>query len=554
MKRIATLMVALVMLVNTGTGYVSAYDTAIDETQTDIVETILSDAYVPADTDIDNSQGIIAVDVLSDIHVPDGMNYDIRILTRIDNALQHDSRNTYIVEFQARTRNGAVIDNTWDCQLAYDTSIFELVSLDGARNLEDAGISLAPGDTYVQIPLVQNFSRSFSQWWSPRLFAAFSENSRIGYVSMQGMTIISDPNEFPEFTTLQEIRFAFRPGKTVVDANADSIRFVRASEMQGLGGVTQQVLISDGTIKYLFGRRSGEPNTLSTPIFILDDMWDETIIVSSTTHPNGPHINLTDETIHLGNVNVMAYSTDGGIRWRRGSLPTGAAFSRLLNRDMTLFIATELDSKRKATGTFIEFPMIRRNTRVRSSSPGRAFTANPTAARYNPIWTPERIGLWYGEETWNITKRNTNIPAENTYIFAKSTNGRTPDDGESWRTVRNGMCNVLIGEPETKVQYIFRLPPVGDGSAENPYMAASRAIRIRPLAITRAPHYSIDFRSNSIRMRRGDVFTIGDGDVQQYTGTPLNISDIQAGTVITVWRAATGRRPPSAKQTIVVPW
>jgi hypothetical protein len=201
----------------------------------------------------------------------------------------------------------------------------------------------------------------------------------------------------------------------------------------------------------------------------------------------------------------------------------------------------------------IEFPLIKRNTQIRTGSPGRTFTANPTSRNYNPIWIPERIGLWYGEETWNLTKRNSHIPAENTYIFARSTNGRTPDDGESWRTVRNGMCDVAIEAPGTRNQYIFRLPPVGDGSAENPYMAASRAFKIRPMALSRAPHYSIDFRRSSIRMRRGDVFTIGDDAVQQYAGTPLCIAEIPTGTVITIWRAATGRRPPSLKQEIIIP-
>jgi hypothetical protein len=479
--------------------------------------------------------------------------YEVSIVTTIDSVNTYDSLNTYTVTFRVTAKNGAVFDG-WEYHLAYDTSVFDLLTIDGSHTLTEVlrneNATMTPGADYTVISTGfpdYNFMQVSPVPIAPTIKTAISLNNRTAYISTSGGFLSGIG--FMECT----IRFVFNPKRTVVDATTDSIRFMHRSEMRPAFGETSAISLRDGTDIHRYRKISGESDDFPRPIFELDETWAESVIVKSTTHPEGPFINLTEETIHIGNINVVAYSVNAGRSWRRGSVPTGTAFTRFFNRDMTLFIATELDLKRKPIGTFIEFPLIKQRTRIRVGSHGRSATINSTGKTFNHTWVPEGIGLWYGEETWNFTKRNSPVPAENTYIFAKSSNGLTPDAGESWRTVRNGMAEVMIEQPGVNIQYIYRLPPVGDGSAENPYTAASRVVRVRPRALSRAPSYRIDFRSNSIRMRSGDVFTIGDGSVQQFSGTPLFLTEIPVGTVITIWRAPTGRRPPSAKQEIIVP-
>jgi hypothetical protein len=165
---------------------------------------------------------------------------------------------------------------------------------------------------------------------------------------------------------------------------------------------------------------------------------------------------------------------------------------------------------------------------------------------------PERIGIWYGEETWNFTKINSDAPAENGYTFIKSTDGKKEDSREPWRYIREGKCEVIIGQPHERLVYFFRLPAIGDGSLRNPYTPASKIFRVRPLSLSREPRYKIS-RNNTITMKMGDMFIVGDGEAQPYTGMQLDVNRISSGTKIVIWRASTGRRPASLKQEIIVP-
>jgi hypothetical protein len=678
-----------------------------------------------------------------------GSNYEIRVLGRVDSAVQYNGRDTYTIDLQIRTMNGAVINGNWSCDIAYDTSVFELVTMAGTQNLSEVtpSISVVPGASYTAVPPARGFSAQFSPFWLPQIHVALSSNGAIGYVAMKAMTPMSDPNEFTTLSTLQTIRLAFRPGRSLADVTNNTIRFVLPSEMPSLGGVTSQILINDGVTYYEFGLRNGGANTLSTPIFQMEigggtqytitatagtggtvsgggtfnngavatliatpnsgqsfvgwyennvridgagttysfsvtahrtlearfealsvntvtidatagaggtvsgggtynegahvtltatpnsghrfDGWYENnnriagagatysftatanrtlearfaelivntfviiasagaggtvsgdgtynegatvtlsatpdegfrfsgwyendvringagveysftatadrtlevrftdvldVIVPSTSHATTARINLTTEEIFLDGITVAAFSVDGGIRWRRGTLPVGARFNRLFDRELTLVIAQELDSKRKPVGIFVVFPTI--------------------AAR--PRANVERLAPWYDAETWDLTKRGTPNPAENIYEWARSTNGRVANTGETWTRIVNGRCGIRIENPGVRTQYIFRTPATGDGSVARPYTPASRVFRVRPRPMAKTPNYRIDARRSSIRLRNGDWFTIADGPVQRSPGGHLELTSISTGTRVRIWRGQTGARPPSA--------
>jgi hypothetical protein len=218
-----------------------------------------------------------------------GFDYEIKVSGRVDNTVRYNSRNTYTLEFQVKTNNSAVINGNWSCEIAYDTSVFELVTMTGTQNLSQAGISVTPGAFYTAVPPARGFSSVFSQWWQPLLHVALSSGGETGYVSMQAMTPSSDPSEFTALTTLQTVRFAFRPGMSLENVTADSIRFALPHEMGSLGGVTSQVLIADGYNFYEYGTASDSPNTLSTPSFVIEKGQQTAInyIISATAGVGG---------------------------------------------------------------------------------------------------------------------------------------------------------------------------------------------------------------------------------------------------------------------------
>jgi hypothetical protein len=196
-----------------------------------------------------------------------GDDYSVRIVGRLDSNTKHQSRDTFTVAFQVKTSNGAGLLGNWDCQIAYDTSVFELVSMDGSRNLSDVDIALIPGASYIGISASAGFSSVFSAHWQSMLFTALSSDGNTGFISMQALTLESDPFEFTDYTALHMVRLAFKNGKSLSDVSGDTIRLVSSSELQTLPGVASQIFLNSGTQFFQYGTISGEPNTLSAPIF-----------------------------------------------------------------------------------------------------------------------------------------------------------------------------------------------------------------------------------------------------------------------------------------------
>jgi hypothetical protein len=234
-------------------------------------------------------------------------DYSIRIVGRLDSNTQYQSRYTYTVAFQVKTSNGAGILGNWDCQFAYDASVFELVSMDGSRSLSDADIALRPGAPYVSISASRGFSSIFSEYWQAMLFAALSADGNTGYISMQALTFESEPYELDTYTALHTIRFAFKDGISLNDVSDNAIRFVSSQEMKALPGVTSQILLNNGTHFFEYGTISGELDTLSVPVF---DLEIGLLTSESTSPPLPPSPNNSgfEYIITDGEVTITGYT------------------------------------------------------------------------------------------------------------------------------------------------------------------------------------------------------------------------------------------------------
>lgn len=370
--------------------------------------------------------------------------------------------------------------------------------------------------TNITLTATPNAGYSFDGW--------YENNVRVSTNASYGFDLTNDRTLVARFIELKMVSISVTAGSggtvsgggTFYEGTNVTLTATPDSEHRFYGWFENNVRISGAGVNY---------NFIATTDRNLEARFTDNpeIIVRSTSHSTSAHINLTREEIFLDGITVAAFSVNRGLTWKRGALPTGARFNRLFDRELTLVIAQELDSKRRPVGIFVVFPTI---------------TARPRA-------NLERVAPWYGEATWNLTKRRTATPTEKDYEWVPSSDGRTAVAGASWQRITNGRCDIAIGQPRTRETYLFRTPASGDGSVANPYTPSSRIFRVRPRPFLNTPNYRIDTRKNSIRLRNGDWFTIANGAVQQSSGGHLDLTNISAGTRIRIWRGQTGIRPPS---------
>jgi hypothetical protein len=246
-------------------------------------------------------------------------------------------------------------------------------------------------------------------------------------------------------------------------------------------------------------------------------------MVHSTTSDNAA-IDLRTETIDTGDFTVAAYSVNGGRSWKRGALPTDQArLSRLFNRGMTLWLAKELDGWRPVVDeTTIKFPAI--NARPRS--------------------TQERLAPYYGEETWSLKTRARTEPTA-LYEWAEMAGRNTPAD--DWQSVPADGFEVLSGNNSRKT-YLFRTPPMAIGDTFTP---AGRPFRVKPRNLRRKTKMH-EIKNETLTVRAGHSYSSETGQEAVTANFDLDTSELTPGTVIEVWKTATGDQPRSEKQELQV--
>ena len=142
--------------------------------------------------------------------------------------------------------------------VAFDNTLFEWVSYDGQKSLSDNGLSL--GVNKFSNLSNNNMSYTLSPW-TEMIYGAASADSKTAYISFQAFTFGSAA--YTDFTTLQAIRLALRPGKSFADMTAGSVRLITAAERDALA-VSEIALLSDGTTAYIYGNKNGA-DTLAEP-------------------------------------------------------------------------------------------------------------------------------------------------------------------------------------------------------------------------------------------------------------------------------------------------
>jgi len=265
----------------------------------------------------------------------------------------------------------------------------------------------------------------------------------------------------------------------------------------------------------------------------------EGVVIEAANNPEA-FINLTTERVGLPEgYTVQAFSLDGGQRWRRGALPAQDRFPRLLNRGMTLHVTNRWDTSEK-----------------KPSDEGQTITFPEIKAR--PKRNPGRLAPFYGSTHWGLAPRRSAAWSDVTSAgieYAPSSNGRTPNDN-TWLPLPAEGIEIASGGRNT---FLFRIAPDGSGA-----VPASPVWRVRPANFGKTPGYKAPTAARPLlRLKRGDLLLI-DGqttplgsltertDLTVVHGTP-GAGELPSAAVVTIWRAATGRRPPSLVQTLTLP-
>jgi hypothetical protein len=269
----------------------------------------------------------------------------------------------------------------------------------------------------------------------------------------------------------------------------------------------------------------------------------------SLTDAPAPHINLAAETINLGNFDVAAWSIDGGNRWRRGALPTDRKWTNLFNKSMTLWVSDSWNNRAIKADAANGVAAAPKGVDIRTAS---IIKFPKTEAR--PRANAERVAPWYGTErdrTWGLSIRGkTFSEPKGTYEFAATSDGRTPDG--NWARMPAGGLPI----PEAgRVRWLFRTPALVEGTK---YTPGSRAFRLQAVTFVKAPKYKAPKEKNGeavLKLRQGDFAEATvNGELRTFgsftarTDVKLGAATIPGGASVTIWKAATGRRPHSLPQ------
>jgi hypothetical protein len=256
----------------------------------------------------------------------------------------------------------------------------------------------------------------------------------------------------------------------------------------------------------------------------------------------GVTINLTQETINLGDFTVAAFSTNGGGKWQavRSDTFGDARFSRMFNKDMELWLSdTAIDRSTKQPGegaAIVKFAKINKRPKMEKFA-------------VNYLIGTDRTGATSG--SWVLTEKNDTSSIKAGIEIALA-NGRVPDENGYGRFIGvNGSTNGIAvmpisGTKPVRTTYFIRQ---GAGQSGSEFTAASKARRINVLGEQRPPKYSVNAKSGILKFRAGTYIAINGGSARiESEKGDLNLSS-QTGT-IELWLAATPRKPASAKQAI----
>ncbi|MCL2086142.1 MAG: Ig-like domain-containing protein [Oscillospiraceae bacterium] len=279
-------------------------------------------------------------------------------------------------------------------------------------------------------------------------------------------------------------------------------------------------------------------------------------------------INLSKDTITLPaeGYTIQAFSTDGGNQWKNIS-PTSFSnsnFSKMLNRDFTLWLTDKYNTQTRQPPNDANI--------VRFATIGARPKTPRLAVNYD-------FGLSVEEYQWAVVSRERGANPTEAVVkgigVAKANDKGTAVSDEGYGTYYDGITLAkLSGNRATRSRYYVRTEPTYDGTT---YTAASRPARITVNGEQRAPKYRVNYRTETIKLREGDVIfagtledldNIGYWDIREITtntaavesgqllyitaakGSTISVSDYlsEEAQTLVIWNSGTRRRAPTAKQ------
>jgi len=268
---------------------------------------------------------------------------------------------------------------------------------------------------------------------------------------------------------------------------------------------------------------------------------EEGDIIVPATNDGDAFINLTAETIFIPFA-AAQYSTNGGRTWKKGAFPTGNAFKKLFNKELTLSVRSV-----RGGGTRIDFPKI--NKRPKANA--------------------EKLRAWYSPNTWTLRKKadKTNNVANppalpiRAYEWARGeTNGKIAAIPR-WNVMPDAHdFEVATAVKGTKPAYFFRSTARKEIAENVIYTPASKPFRIRPAAFRKKLNLAINYKNETLKTKIGQEFSTDDGatwtpaPVNPDTGKAIRLDVsrfITEEKIILVRRETTGRKTRSENQEII---
>lgn len=279
----------------------------------------------------------------------------------------------------------------------------------------------------------------------------------------------------------------------------------------------------------------------------------EKIIV--TDDDSKSSINLSDETLSLASYN--AYSLDGGLKWKTGTL-SDADFAKALSKDVTLWLTNgDIDSKTKkpvSDSAVTKFKKIQARPSAPKLSVNYAIGADLT-------------GFTTGD--FVLTAKNGNTAVKNGIEIAEA-EGKAPDSngyGKFYDGTSNGIpIKALEGSKVVKTAYYVRIAPTTTSAASKP-AKISVSCELKPTK------YKANYKTEIIKLKKGDLIYAGtdtslDAIATVVSGATANLASGQlisitnakgaevsladylttAAQTIIIWKAGTDKKAPTAKQ------
>ena len=246
---------------------------------------------------------------------------------------------------------------------------------------------------------------------------------------------------------------------------------------------------------------------------------------------------------------IMAYSTDGGTKWKaaKPAVFSAAKFNKLLNKELTLHLsdkAIEKETKQPPSdAVIVKFPKIDKRPKITKLVVNYAIGDDITGEL---------------EGTWVLTEKDgTSSVKAGMEVAVAAANRKTPDDNGFGRFIGgNGTKEGIIVMPLTgtkvaKTTYLIRngpTPASGNITSGN-ITPASKFRRINVAGEQKAPKYKVNVKNGIIKLKANTYTKVGSANAVR--NAEKSEWD-KVGDVI-VWTAATAKKPASAKQFLNVP-